>query len=175
MINYLKGLPSAAWTVATILVLCLGLYVFVSYRTARAFDAGYASALTKAAAVESVYVDRVVTAQAKTDTVWRRTKTLIDSVPIYVTAVPESIRVAFPVVDTTLRVCSEAANSCLRFREQVLVERVMTDSLTGILRLGTVARHDSINTLRKRPTRLRAFVTAVGTGVVGYAAGRRGR
>lgn len=145
-----------------------------SWRIGAAETRGYQSALNKAARVESVYVARVVQATAKTDTVWR-TKTLpaIVRAETLVVQVPESVRVAFPAVDAALRACSDATDSCRVFREQVGVERVARDSLEWSLKVGTVARHDSITVLSKRPTRKRAMFTTALTGLAAFMCGRK--
>lgn len=162
-----------SWVPLGVVVLSAVLWWVGSAALTSTYNRGYNAALQKVQGVDTVYKDRVVQAQAKTDTIWKRTVQTIARTDTLISVVPESIRVQVPAVDAALNSCSAVMNECQLFRSAVVDERLHRDSLQRSLSANVVLKQDSIQRYIKRPTRkAQVFTTLVGAGL-GYLAGRR--
>ncbi len=129
--------------------------------------------MASAAQVAPVYRDRVVQLAGKTDTAIKVVTRRVVQVESVIVQVPDSVRIAFPAVDTALQQCSALAQDCAAFRDAVVVERAARDSLTGAVSAMVVAAQDSVRSLKQRPTRRSKWLTVGVVGALGWLLGQR--
>lgn len=119
-------------------------------------------------------------AQGRTDTVYRIVAGRAGSVQKTANRIHDTVRVAFPVVDTLVRESVALAHAVDTLLQVVQTERVAAAEVhmidTTTIRAQAViigAQADTIVTLRKRPTRKLAGVIAFVVGGIGYLVGRQ--
>jgi len=167
------NLPRGVWLFVVACLVILGGRCYHRASVATSFRAGYAAALDSASRVAPVYRDRVVQLAGRTDTAIRVVTRRVATVESVLVQVPESVLVAFPVVDTAVRACTALAQDCAQLRNAIVIERAARDSLDRATSMTVVATRDSVRSLKKRPTRKGKWLTAGAVGLLGFALGHR--
>lgn len=166
LVSLLKRVPTWAYTATGALALVLGATLWHRAEVRAAFQAGRYSVQTDAARVGPAQRETVTVVSARVDTVTKRVIQRVAVVESLIVAVPESIRVAVPAVDTALKACSALAQDCATMRRLVGEERAAREALTASLGATITATQDTVQTLAKRP-RWRTVLGLVALGVVG--------
>lgn len=161
-----RHVPRRVWAGLALVVALAGLWRAHTAAVREAFAAGRYSVQTDAARVGLAQRETVTVVSARVDTVTRRVVQRVAVVESLIVAVPESIRVAVPAVDTALKACSALAQDCERLRVLVGEERAAREALTASLGATIMATSDSLRKAAQRP-RWRTVVTALALGVVG--------
>ena len=160
----LRKAPAWVWGAVGGLCLMVGLVLWHRAEVADAFAAGRYSVQTDAERIGAAQRDTVRVVSARVDTITKRVVQRIAVVESLVVAVPESIRVAVPTVDTALKACTALSNDCNRLRLVVAEERAARESLSVALGATLTASRDSLQQAR-RP-RWRPLLAALALGVL---------
>lgn len=173
----LRKVPGRAWIVAGLVAALVAAVVGVRHwhqeQITAAFAAGRYSVQSDAARVHLAQRETVTVVTARTDTVTRRVVQRIAVVESLIVAVPESVRVAVPVVDTALKACTALAQDCAAMRVAFADERAARVALQRSTDAGLTAKADTIAQLQQRPRWRTLVLTAATVGVVGWLGGRR--
>jgi hypothetical protein len=173
-----RRVPPAAWLV---LVLGLGLAA-AAWRVERRVQAAQALGRAEATTAllarveerEAVWAERLRVAQARTDTVLDTVTVRVRRVDTLLRRIPDTVLVQLPpVVREVVTECAALALECGKVRALLVAERAARDSVLHVEGLRRVALQDSVQTLRRRPSRLRHYTTVVGVGLLGVWAGGR--
>lgn len=176
----LKRIPKAVWGMFVGVVLVVAVVVLHRAAVGNAFEAGKKAA-TEGVVFDSVTLaraaERVAKASAHADTITRtvlRTRYKVDTL---IQALPDSAYL-LPVVPElvatvqTLTVQVDSLSTAHASERMANIERARVDSAAiYALRIIGTAQRDTIMTLQKRPTRLRAAAYALAAGALGVVVG----
>lgn len=176
----LKRIPKAAWGVLVGVVLVVAVVVLHRAAVGNAFAAGKKAA-TEGVVFDSVTLaraaERVAKQMAHTDTVWLRVKgarkkvdSAIAAMPPEVATLPEVASLVTAV--NTLTVQVDSLTNAHAAERLAWTEKARVDSAAiYALRIIGTAQRDTIMTLQKRPTRLKAIAYALAAGALGVVVG----
>jgi len=167
------NLPRGVWLFVVACLVVLGGRCYHQRSVAASFTRGYAAAVDSAARIAPVYRDRVIQLAGKTDTAIKVVTRRVVAVESVIVRIPDSVRTAFPAVDTALRACSALAQDCAQLRDAIVVERAARDSLDRATGLVVVATRDSVRSFQRRPTHRSKWLTAGAVGLLGWLLGRQ--
>ena len=168
-----RHVPRGVWAGLALVVALAGLWRAHTAAVREAFAAGRYSVQTDAARVGLAQRETVTVVSARVDTVTRRVVQRVAVVESLIVAVPESIRVAVPAVDTALKACSALAQDCDRLRVLVGEERQAREALTTTLGATVTATSDSVRTLQQRPRWRTVLGLTTLAALGGWLGGRR--
>ena len=181
--NALRKVPSWAY-IATLLSGIVATHLATDQRRVDAAYARGRAQTLQGAHFDSVMVKTITDARkaaaAHTDTVLRvvtRQVRRVDSIAI---RIPDTLRIAYPVVDTLVIESKALAVAVDSLTRTLTAERNATALLVSTLqrsvtdaRLETARLEAEAIALRKRPTRFRAFGYAVASAGAGFALGHK--
>lgn len=180
--RFLRGIPAFAYALAGCVALASLLVAKYYNDVADADAAGYARAIqntrfdsTLVALVDSGRVRAAVHVDTIRDTVRVRVERVRD----VIVRVPDSVRVAVPVVDTLViesqalvRAVDSLTGALATERAATKVSLDVRDGLIRDARLENARQAAMIIALEKRPTRAQAALFSVGSAAAGAACGR---
>lgn len=161
------------WPYLVCVAVCVAVIAGVRQAWRGQWERGRASALQEAALVATAQRDTVRIAVAHTDTVFKTYTRQVGRVQKTAERVHDTVRVAFPVVDTLVREVDALADSLPKLTAAVQTERTAHEALAVSISLITTAKSDTIRTLRRRPTRKLTALLMLTTGLAAYLAGAR--
>lgn len=182
ILRFLRGIPALAYALAGSAALATLLVTWHYQSVADADAAGYARAIQNTR-FDSTLVALVdsgrVRASVHVDTIRDTVRVRVDRVRAVIVRVPDSIRVAVPVVDTLViesRALVAAVDSLSRALDAERAANALALTVTrGQItesRLETARQAAMAQALAKRPTRAQAVLVAVGSAAAGAACGR---
>jgi hypothetical protein len=167
----LRDVPPWAWVTVLGVGLAVSSGIAVESYAQRAYARGRRDTLQQSALVRALRADTVRITTQRTDTILRTVVRQAAAVQGIAERVPDTVRVAHPVVDTLVVESIALADSVTVLRRDVLTERTAHEQLHVATSLLVVAKTDSIRVLAKRPTRTAAGLVAIALGVFGYLIG----
>lgn len=180
VMSALRRVPGQIWAGLGVLAACWFVYGLHTRAVADAYAQGKRDA-AQGVVFDSVMLsraaERVAKQMAHTDTVVQRvvvTRTRVESLTV---ALPDSIR-RVPQVDTlvqTVRVLLtdvDTLTHAITSERAAWTEKAKVDSAAiYALRILGTAQADTITTLKRRPTRTKAFAYALGSAALGFFVG----
>lgn len=175
--RFLRSLPTMLWATFGALALLVCAYAWLTVTIDRAYARGHRETVN-AAHFDSALVAHTdsarATATAHTDTVIRTVTVLAHRVDTLVRRVPDSVRVAYPVVDTLVVEATALATVTDSLTVALASERVATTVALAVrdvqvtqARFVSFALTDSLTSVRKRPR----WRTVVGVALLATAGG----
>ena len=174
MINPLATLPRA-YVLGAAFVLGVGAVTWHTVHeqaaTARAIEAAKHfvrdSMTTSAATLAPAQVETLTITRRRTDTVFATTARHAQTVTELASRVADTVRVAFPVVDTLVVESKVLATLVPVLRDSVASERRAADTVRATLSMVATGARDSLHVELKRPKRtFRSSAMFTGTGAI---------
>lgn len=175
----MRAVPALVWAAAGGMALVSSLWLWHGRAVSAAYARGHTDTVNAArfdSALVKIARARVDSAQRHTDTVFvtvTKTARRVDSVA---TRVPDTVRVLFPVVDTLVVESRAFVRNLDSLASTLDTERAATRMALAVdsaailnARLLNAAQRDTIHTLEKRPTRLRAFAYSLLSALIATA------
>lgn len=179
--RFLSSLPTLAYAGAGAVAMVALLWLWHGSAVTVAYARGRADVLASArfdSAAVALTIEARARAMARTDTVRDTVHVRVERVRDVASRVPDTVRVAFPVVDT-LAIESQRLTAVVdRLTRQIDTERAAATMALDVAlaqvteaRLVNVAQADTIVQLKKRPRWRTAITGALLTAAGGFAAG----